>query len=164
MSMNLIVEGKRYNPNRDIAHNFHYLLEDAAKFAAQPLSPSLAAYAASEGVTPEHLGQAVKCLFEYVNGCLDPEHQTPQTILQASGFFALPVAAQTIVLSKLGIVIACTYFHGIRDATMVGEPPIANPRELEMKVRESLWLFEPPKPPPTKPPLLRRLWQALRGQ
>lgn len=160
MSMNLIVEGKRYNPNRDIAHNFHFLCETAAHFAAAPLSPSLAAYAASEGVTQAQIGKAVECLYQYINLCLDTEHDTPESILRSIGFFALPPAAQTIVLSKLGIVLACSFFHGIRDATMIGEPPIANPRELEVKARRAVWQCE-------RPAWMRRLsqlWAGLRSQ
>ncbi len=117
--MQMNIDGRHYNPDRDLAYCSAHLVNRAMLgLDPEKQEPWVANYLKSQNLTNEDLVKAAEALAKYMNNTiLDPEYKEPLDALTAAGFFDLPEAVQTITLAKIGQVYMSLFFTAIRDVT-----------------------------------------------
>lgn len=161
-----------YNPNRDVAHCFGFVLDACFERAYKKQWPSLekvlgAAYASPdfradleqcEAPDPSRdVGEALAALGRFVSEPGGDMHE----VLERSGFFAVPAPAQVAALAHLGLVTAGVYFNGARDATLGGHGPLATNESLREAGLECARLMAMPRWRRRLAVLRRRAGRAL---
>lgn len=112
-----------YNPNRDVAHNFSWIMTQvAARLEDGPWTP-VSDYLKHSGTTTEQLGRVCQVFIHFVAGATDRPGETMIECLGRVGWFDLPEPAQVALMAYLGTVIAGVYFQGVREVTLGGEGP-----------------------------------------
>lgn len=112
--------GMPYAPFRDIANNFVGLV----RLAINQLDENhylVQKYLVDNGITEDQLGEAAKCVAEWINQCMNVKCETPGAALDNSGFMNLPVPVQLVITAKIGEIVMSFYWSVIRDALMAGE-------------------------------------------
>jgi len=154
-----------YSANRDVAHNFHFVTMSVAGFLEKRRWPALAAYAAEHNVTDEQLGRGMQAFIRFVAGAVDKPEETMDDVMTRCGWLEQPEAVQVIIMAALGVILTGVYFHGAREATIEGEGPCSDVRELVRSGEECMDIMRRPR---LLRPLyrglrwLRRLWRAFR--
>jgi hypothetical protein len=144
------VDRRRYNPSRDLAYAWpnlsQVMLDGLRDGRREPITESLVR---AHGLTEGELGEAAYCyskFFEYCQKPAEPTDNSPpvrrvEDALRLSGFFDLPLAAQAVVLVRLGQVATGAFFHAIRDVTVDGEDNPLNDRDVVSAGRQALEAF-----------------------
>lgn len=110
-----------YAPNRDVAHNFRFVVEEVAR--------RLAAYrwdaykCLTRPPSDEELGEAAKRFIEFVASAADDPHESMERALERVAFLELSYSAQLAYMATLGQVVSGIYFNGVRAATTGGVGP-----------------------------------------
>jgi hypothetical protein len=155
-------DGRWYNPNRDIAYCWQYLVKRAASVledAAQ--EPWLRSYLDHYQVTLDDLGEGIAVYVRYMVYAHTPSIQGLPQALEQSGWYKLAPAVQGAVLMALGQVMTCAFYPAIRDVYF--------PNETEKPLDEQA-LFAAVsffKDSVSRPPLrlrLARVWRYLRSR
>lgn len=113
-----------YAPERDVAYVFSGIAQMLPQFFDGKHTPEMLKDLLNSTNTKESdLHRGAEILREGFKRCLDPECGTPNEALKAVGFWALPSAVQTSVMTVVGLSVYSEYFRSIRFATLGDAPP-----------------------------------------
>jgi hypothetical protein len=112
-----------YNPNRDVAHNFDFVITAVASAIESGRWDAPLAIARAKGITDEELGAACSALCRFVTVQVDDPKESMYSCLVRSGFLDLKPEARVIVMAYLGNVILGMHWAGVREATLGGSGP-----------------------------------------
>jgi hypothetical protein len=133
---------RAYNPNRDVAHNFKEVAMAVAKKVQNGDLAELHTFISAAGVTEDDLGAACAAFCKFVGSAADPEHRSMQTSLELSGWFDVPPLAQVAIMAALGTAFLGIQFVGVREATLGGQGPAMEMREVLQASEELLKLLQ----------------------
>lgn len=119
-----------YSVNRDVAHNFAYVVQELATRLTDDRWKEIGNYLRESGVTEAELGTACKAFIEFVASAASSPKESMEQALTRVGWFKLPAAAQVAYMAYLGTILSGIYFHGAREATTQGKGPCAEIPEL----------------------------------
>ena len=135
-----------YNVNRDVAHNFSFVVDEVAKrLENDDLWPELRAILKAQGVTQQHLGKACEGFMLFVASAVDNPKETMGACLRRSGYLDAPEAAQIAYMAMLGSVMSGLYWVGCREATVGGVGPCSTNQELREAGRQAARLMTMPR-------------------
>lgn len=125
-------EGDRrlYNVNRDVAHNFKYVMQIVAQRFDEDAWPAITSLCKRENVPISEIDKALSCYCEYVAMAGSHPERDMFQALNLSGFFACHSTAQVAVMAMIGTTYAGIQFVGVREATVGGEGPMASMLDL----------------------------------
>jgi hypothetical protein len=112
-----------YNVNRDLAHNYKYVLELVAARLEDGTWKELDALLEQNDVSMDDLGEACAAFCRYVGSATTDKESNVEEGLRNAGWFECKVGAQAGYLAVLGTVIAGMAHRGIREATLDEEGP-----------------------------------------
>lgn len=119
-------DSRLYDPNRDIAHNFRFVVEHIAKRMDEGRWDIATEVANVFHVTPDDLGEACAGFIRFVAGAAQKPKETMTQCLDRSGFLKAKPAAQLLHLAYLGSLLAGVYYRGAKEATIKGNGPCAD--------------------------------------
>jgi hypothetical protein len=148
-------DARLYDPGRDVAHCFDFVIEEVAKRVEDGRWQVLARLAEHSGVSEDELGRACAdlCRFVYIQGEFKKESMA--SCLARSGFLDRHEYARVILLAHLGSVILGMHWAGVRAATLGGDGPASLLRGVRWHGHACAKLM-------TLPPWRRRLYLAYR--
>lgn len=124
-------EDRLYNPNRDVAHCFGWVVEEASRRLASQQWPVLADYCKAHGVTPEELAAAAASFSAAVAQAAEhPEERRPAQTLKRVGFLDVRDEAQFAYQAVLGTVCLGIFWQGVKHASVGGFNPVVNSEGL----------------------------------
>lgn len=119
-----------YNVNRDIAHNFEFVIMEVGKAIESRRFSPLTRLAKEHNVTDQELGKTCQALCLFMATQADvPKESMPQC-LERSGFLSVNPIAQVIVIAYIGQIILGCQWVGVREATLGGSGPAASMKKL----------------------------------
>jgi hypothetical protein len=119
-----------YNPNRDVAHHFVYVVQAATSRLENDVWPELSDILRDANIEDVDVAEAVACYCEYVAmGKTDPLLPMHEA-LEASGFLRCKPQAQIAVMATIGAIYTGIQHAGVREATIGGEGPAMKLGEL----------------------------------
>lgn len=130
-----------YNPNRDVAHNFDYVIQEVATAIEEGRLASLRKLAAEKGVTDVDLGRCCEALIKFMGVQTENPRESMAACLARCGFLDLPEYARVVVMAYLGTVTLGIHHHGVREATMGGVGPAASYKRLRWYGRKLVLLM-----------------------
>ena len=158
-----------YSPNRDVAHNFRFVVTEVARRLEEGTWPELDALLVT-ALNPTslqcnqvQLGQAAKAVITFVATAVQDPKEDMYAALIRSGWFAVPLAAQVAYMACLGQVMAGVYFHGARESTLGGEGPCSSVGDLVAAGRRVSQMMSIPRWRRPWARLGLRLKEALRA-
>lgn len=134
-----------YSPNRDVAHNFEYVIQEVAKKVEEGRWDYLADLAKREGVTDDDLGAVCAALCKFVTVQLDYKRESMAQCLARCGFLELKPAARAAVMATLGTVILGMHWAGVRESTLGGKGPALTYKQLRWHGRKLVLLMKMPR-------------------
>lgn len=133
-----------YSPNRDVAHNFDYVIMEVAKRCElQPWS-ILQTIAMAYEVSQEDLGRACQCLCLFVMTNTADRKESMAQGLSRCGFFDLKPAARVIVMTYMGTIALGMHWAGVRETTLGGNGPLLDYHNLVSHGRRLMILMRMP--------------------
>lgn len=157
-------DNRLYSVNRDIAHNFDFVVQEVARCVEEGRWPALTALAAAHKVADETLGKCCQALCRFVGVQADNPKESMAACLARCGFLDLPEAARVVVMAYLGTVTLGIHHRGVREATLNGAGPADTYKRLRWHGRRMVLLMRMSR---TRRWLyrlrerLRRAWRAL---
>lgn len=135
-----------YNPSRDVAHNFSFVVEEVAKrLENEGIWPELRDYLKSKGVTQEDLGKACEGFMLFVASAVENPKETMGACLRRSGYLDAPEPAQIAYMAMIGSVMSGIYWVGCREATVGGNGPCLTNQDLREAGRRAARLLAMPR-------------------
>jgi hypothetical protein len=123
-------ETRLYNPSRDVAHNFKFVIEAVAGRLEDHHWSELQTLLWSADTHTEDVADACVGFCDYlVSAATDPK-KTMADGLRDSGFLSCKPAAQVAVMAMIGQYYAGMQHVGIREATVAGEGPLEDVKSL----------------------------------
>lgn len=153
-----------YNANRDVAHNFEFVMKEVALAIEQGRVRWLRALAAENEVSDEELGRCCQALCKFVFVQADDPKESMSACLARCGFLDVSNAARVVVLAYLGQVTLGMHHAGVREATLGGVGPALTYRGLRWHGRRLTLLMTMPRWKRRLYRLqarLRRAWRAF---
>lgn len=125
-------EGDRrlYSVNRDVAHNFKYVMQLVAQRFDEDAWPAITSLCKREGVLIGDIDKALACYCEYVVMATTHPDRDMLMALEVSGFFDCHATAQVCVMAMIGTTYAGIQFVGVREATVGSEGPMLSMGDL----------------------------------
>lgn len=133
------------NPNRDVAHNFEYMMLEVARRVEEGTWDYLTLLGKREGVTDEDAGLAVAAVCKFVTVQMEHKHESMAQCLARCGFLDLKPAARCVVMAHLGTIILGTHWAGVREATLGGVGPALTYKRLRWHGRRCHLLMTMPR-------------------
>ena len=153
-----------YSPDRDVAHNFRYVIELVAKRMESGAWPELHEVLGPQ-MTADEQGEACKALILFVHHAAEHPKDRMQQALDRSGFLACNPAAQVALMAYLGTAVAGLYYHGAKMATISQhgrrEGPCEDKDEMATLLQSAQHSIRLLTMPAWKRPLYR-LWNFIR--
>ena len=134
-----------YNPNRDVAHNFEFVIMEVSKCIEMGKWPALVNYAAEYKISDEVLGRCCEALCKFVVVQADNPKESMAACLARCGFLDLPEQARVIVMAYLGNIILGMHWAGVREATLNKEGPCLTYKKLRWHGRQLVLLMKLPR-------------------
>lgn len=157
-------DNRLYNVNRDVAHNFDFVIQEVAKCVEEERWPALTKLARDAHLTDECLGRCCAALCKFVAVQADNPKESMAQCLERCGFLDLPETARVIVMAYLGNITLGIHHRGVREATLNGQGPADTYKKLRWHGRQLVLLMRMSR---TRRWLyrfrqrLRRAWRAL---
>jgi len=126
-----------YNPNRDVAHCFATVAMEVAGRLEDGRWGVVTEYLKEQGVDMDDLGAACEAFCNFVAGAVDEPDEKMTDVLHRVGWFDVPEPAQLAYMAYLGTVMSGLFFAGAREATLGGEGPCNDLRDLQAAGREA---------------------------
>jgi len=130
-----------YNVNRDVAHNFGFVITEMFKAVLEERWPALTNLAKEKGVTKEQLGEGCNALVKFVGVQADDPNESMAACLARCGWLDFPEHVRVILMAYLGLVTLGIHFHGVREATLGGQGPAATYKQLSWHGRRMVLLM-----------------------
>ncbi len=118
------VQDKALDPNRDIAHNFQFVLRTVAGRLEDHPWKALRQLLQSAGVTEQVLGETCEAFIHFAVSMTDNRKETMEQALNRCGWDKLPEEAKIAFMAYFGTVYAGMAFAGIRSATYGDKGPV----------------------------------------
>lgn len=119
-----------YNVNRDLAHNFEFIINNVALCIEQGRWGALTRLAREHGVTDAELGKACSILCVFVAVQADNPKESMAACLARCGFLDLNEISRVIVMAYLGNIVLGIHHNGVREATLGGVGPAQTYKQL----------------------------------
>jgi hypothetical protein len=123
-------DSRLYNVNRDVAHNFDYVIMEVSKCVETGRWDALVALAKEKKISDEELGKVCQALCRFVVVQTDNPKESMASCLARCGFLGLNATARIIVMAYLGIVTLGMHHAGVREATLNKEGPALTYKQL----------------------------------
>lgn len=123
-------DDRLYNVNRDVAHNFGFVMLEVAKAIEEERLSSLAKIAKDYNVDDETIGKCMQSLLKFVAVQAEDPKESMACCLARCGFLDLPEMARVVVMAYLGVVTLGIHHRGVREATMGGHGPADTYKKL----------------------------------
>lgn len=153
-----------YNVNRDVAHNFDFVVQELAKCVEDGKWPALTRLAKASGVSDRDLGKACESLILFIGVQADNPKESMASCLSRCGFMDVPETARIVAMAYLGNITLGIHHAGVREATLNGQGPALTYQKLRGYGRECVTLMTMPKWRRRLLKLkqrIRRAWRAL---
>jgi hypothetical protein len=119
-----------FNVNRDVAHNFDFVVQEVASCVETGRWPALTQLARTHNVDDTQLGLACQALIKFIGVQTDNPKESMNACLARCGFLDLHEVARMVVMAYLGIVTLGIHHAGVREATMGGVGPALTYKRL----------------------------------
>lgn len=159
-------DSRLYSTNRDVAHNFPWVIEEVFARCQAGNWQELHALVRSRGVDDAELGAVCEALGRFMAIEAENPKEGMGQGLARSGFLARPFEARVLVMAYLGTVVLGMHWAGVREATLGGVGPALTQQDLRWRGRRCAllmrmprwrrWLYSAGR-------RWRRAWRALRG-
>jgi hypothetical protein len=113
-----------YDPNRDIAHNFKFVVTKVAGFLEDRHWPELHKILDMHNVTMEQLGEACRAYMIFVATTAEHPGETIQQGLERSGWLHVPESAKIAHQAYIGLVMTGMWYYAARAASLGGDTSI----------------------------------------
>jgi len=156
-----------YNVNRDVAHNFHLIIEEVALCLEEGRWDALVELAKLNNVSDTDLGKGCEALIKFVTVQAENPNETMAACLARCGWFEVSTCVRVIIMSYLGVVTLGLHHRGVREATLGGQGPADTYKQLRWhgrkltllmgmsRLRRKLYRIKE---------RLRRAWRSLRNK
>lgn len=111
-------DGRLYNPSRDYAYNFRFVIQEAAKRLEDERWKEVHQYLEEMGFDQEDLGKACEAYILAMGGACDDPKETLADVFDRTGFADLPEPVKIAFCATLGAILTGCYFSGVREATI----------------------------------------------
>ncbi len=138
-------DNRLYNVNRDVAHNFDFIIQEVAKCVEEERWPALTEIARKAQITDVALGMAVAALCKFVYVQADYPKESMASCLERCGWLSLPESARVVAMAYLGTITLGTHFAGVREATLGGVGPALTYKKLRWHGRQLVLLMQLPR-------------------
>lgn len=143
MATNILghVDRRRYNPSRDIAYCWPWImrasLDRIASGTGEPWAVNLID---KYKISNEELTKVAKCLASFMASCNKPDESpsNPKDTIEASGFFDCSEEARLLVLAAMGETMLAAFFLAIRDVLVEDEPSPLNDKRFGELVQAAM--------------------------
>lgn len=152
-----------YSANRDVAHNFRFVVTEVADRLQDNRWPELHVALGGNAPSQFDMGEAAKAFITFVAAATENPKESMLEVLERSGWRAVYSGAQVAYMAMLGTVMAGIYFNGARAATLGGQGPCDDMATLIAAGREACKLIAAPR---WKRPFMRlrnRVLNAVRA-
>ena len=140
-----------YSPTRDVAHNFQYVVREAAARLEDGRWRQLHELLGGSGLTEEQLAVALDRFCVFVDRSVQDKRMTDSLLI--SGFADVPDAAQIALMATIGAIMSGIYWSGVHEATIGGQGPAQTYGDLREVGRRCYLLVTMPR--------WRRRWLML---
>lgn len=157
-------DNRLYNVNRDVAHNFDFIIQEVAKCMEEERWPALTRLARDAQITDEALGRCCEALIKFIGVQADNPNESMAQCLARCGFLDLPETARVVTMAYLGNITLGIHHRGVREATMNGVGPADSYKKLRWHGRQLVLLMKLPRWKRSLYRLkqrVRRAWRAL---
>jgi hypothetical protein len=136
MATNILghVDKRRYNPSRDIAYCWPWIMRAAMDRIASGTGEAWAlSFIDKNKISDEELLKTAKALATFMAMCNKPEEcpNNPKEAAQASGLFDCSPDARTLAYAAMGETMLAAFYLGIRDVLVEDEPSPLNDKRFE---------------------------------
>lgn len=138
-------DDRLYNVNRDVAHNFEFVIMEVAKCMEEGKWPVLTKLAKENGVSDTDLGKCCEALIKFMGVQTENPEESMAACLARCGFLELPEIARVVVMAYLGNITLGIHHAGVRDATLGGVGPAATYKKLRWAGRKCALLMTMPR-------------------
>lgn len=138
-------DNRLYNVNRDVAHNFDFVIQEVAKCLEERRWNALTNLAAEYKVSDETLGLACAALCKFVGVQADNPKESMAQCLARCGWLDLPEQARVVVMAYLGVITLGIHHKGVREATLDGRGPADSYKKLRWHGRQLVLLMRMPR-------------------
>ena len=125
-------DGRLYNPNRDVAHCFKFVVEQVSMRFDTEQWRALTDLLDNDDVSLTDVGNALQCFIKFVASSVDNGKETMESCLQRTGFLDCSDTEQIAVLSYVGLVVTGMFFQGVREVTLGGRGPVTDTSDLRL--------------------------------
>lgn len=119
-----------YNANRDVAHNFNYVVMEVARRIEAGTWDELTKLAKAHNVSDEELGRACQCVAKFALSQLDVPKESMSSCMARCGFLDLHPTARIVVTAYIGTIVLGMNWAGVHEATLEGEGPLMGYKRL----------------------------------
>lgn len=156
-----------YNVNRDVAHNFDFVIQEVAKSVETGRWEPLTRLAKAHKVSDNDLGKCCAALCKFVYVQAENPKESMAACLARCGWQELPEIARVVVMAYLGIITLGIHHRGVREATMNGVGPADTYKKLRWHGKKMVLLMSMPRWRRrlyTLRERVRRAWRAFWGK
>lgn len=143
-SIQAITKEGLLSPDRDIAHNFRFVIEEANRRLGDDRWGDLAEIIKHYDVSRDDLAKACEAMVVFVVGAAEPG-LTMHELLTQAGFFTIKPAAQIAYMATVGQIVTGVYWQGARLASITGKGPCRGLEDYLAAGRETARLLRLPK-------------------
>jgi len=143
MATNILghVDRRRYNPSRDIAYCWPWIMRASLdRIASGTGEPWAVKLIDKYNISNEELTKVAKCLASFMASCNKPDESpsNPKDTIAASGFFDCSEEARLLVLAAMGETMLAAFFLAIRDVLVEDEPSPLNDKRFGELVQAAM--------------------------
>lgn len=160
MSIQAITGGGRlYDQNRDLAHNFGWVLHQAAQRFANRRWAVVEEFLRAQGVEDQQLVDGLQALFRFVEAARDGDGTDMKRDMAVAGWDQVPEPVRLAIMAHCGAILLGAFYVGVNQAMIAGDDPTKRYPDLWAGGREFARLMEQSR--------LRRLarwmWDDFKG-
>ena len=119
-----------YAPNRDVAHNFPFVIEKVFNDIVNFRWYCANKYMDEHKITADDAVKAVDAFVTFMRSAVDNPNEDMVSCLERSGWFSVSDAMQLVLMANIGRVMTGIFFNGAREATLGGEGPCQHMQDL----------------------------------
>jgi hypothetical protein len=143
MATNILghVDKRRYNPSRDVAYCWPWIMRSAMDRIATGSGETWAInFISKNNISNEELVKTAKCLATFMTMCNKPDEcpNNAKDAAQSCGLFDCSDDARTLVYAAMGETMLAAFFLGIRDVLVEDEPSPLNDKKFEQLLMKAV--------------------------
>lgn len=143
MATNILghVDKRRYNPSRDIAYCWPWIMRAAMDRLALDSGEDWAVrYLKKNKVNNDDIVKVAQCLATFMTSCNKPDEspENAKDTLQATGLFDCNDEARILAYAAMGETMLAAFFLGIRDVLVEDEPSPLNDKRFQELLMKSV--------------------------